>query len=75
MSGPVERVAARSTAYGAGLVGLGVLLLLALRFLASPIARRILDREPAGFVEFLGIPAFFVLVGIGVALFLWEPDR
>lgn len=72
---PVTRVRERSTATGAALVGVGVLLLLALRFSASPLARRITGQEPPGFVDFLGIPLFFVVVGVGIALFLWEPDR
>lgn len=69
-----RRIRDRSTATGVGLIALGVLLLLSLRFWASPIARYITGREPAGFVAFLGIPVFFVVVGAGIALFLWEPD-
>lgn len=67
------KIKERSTATGAVLIGLGVLLLLTLRFWASPIARRILGQEPPGLVDFLGIPLFFVVVGVGIALFLWEP--
>lgn len=70
-----SRVRERSTATGATLIGVGVLLLLALRFLASPLARRITGQEPPGFADFVGIPLFFVVVGVGIALFLWEPDR
>lgn len=63
----------RSTALGAGLVAAGVVLLVVLRFTASPIARRITGSEPAGLVEFIGIPVFFVVVAVGMALFLWQP--
>lgn len=53
---------------------LGVVLLLVLRLWTSPIARGIVGRNTGGLFEFLLIPAFFVVVGIGIALFLWEPD-
>lgn len=63
----------RSTAVGAALIGLGVLLLLALRFWASPLARYTTGREPPGLVAFLGVGLFLVVVGTGITLFLWEP--
>lgn len=69
------RIGEQSTATGAALIGVGVVLLLALRFVASPLARRILGQEPPGFTEFIGIPVFFIVVGVGIALFLWEPER
>jgi hypothetical protein len=59
---------------GVGLIGAGALLLLVLRFVASPVARRIAGAQPAGLIEFAGIPAFFLLAGAGMILFLWEPD-
>ncbi len=34
-----------------------------------------MGQEPIGFIDFTVIPVFFVVVGLGVALFLWEPDR
>lgn len=63
----------RSTATGVALIGLGVLLLLALRFWASPLARYTTGRDPPGLVAFLGVGVFLVVVGTGIALFLWEP--
>lgn len=62
-----------STPLGAAAIATGVVLLLVLRFLASPVARSIAGAAPAGLVEFLGIPLFFLLTAAGVALFLWEP--
>lgn len=70
-----ERLADRSTRTGVILIGIGMVLLVALRFWANPLTRRILGREPAGFVDFIGIPVFFVFIGVGILLFLWEPDR
>lgn len=72
--GVVTRIVERSTASGAVLIGVGVLLLLALRFWASPIARRIIGRAPPGFADFIGIFLFFVVVSVGIGLFLWEPE-
>jgi len=72
---PGRYVRRRSTAVGAGLIAAGAVLLLVLRFAASPIARRITGAEPAGFVEFLGIPVFFVVVLLGMGLFLWRPGE
>lgn len=63
----------RSTLAGVLTMGLGVVLLLVLRFVASPIARAITGSERAGLEAFLGIPVFFALTAIGLALFLWEP--
>lgn len=73
--GLYTRIVDRSTTSGIVLIALGVVLLLTLRFWASPLARSITGREPAGYVDFLGIPLFFVVVGAGIALFLWEPER
>lgn len=72
--GLAERVAERSTRIGVILIGIGMVLLVGLRFWANPLTRRIIGREPAGFVDFIGIPVFLVFVGVGIVLFLWEPD-
>lgn len=69
-----DRVLERSTRNGVVLIGIGMVLLVALRFWANPLTRRILGRDPAGFVDFIGIPVFLVFVGVGIVLFLWEPD-
>lgn len=54
----------------------GVVLLLGLRFWASPVGRRITGRSGITVVEFLGIPLFLLVVSVGIALLLWEPgDR
>lgn len=63
-----------STRYGLLTLVAGVLLLFALRLWASPLGRRITGRSENGLVEFLSIPVFFLVVGGGIALFLWEPD-
>ena len=52
----------------------GLTALLGLRLWTSPMARGILGRDTGGLSEFLLIPAFFVVVGVGTALFLWEPE-
>lgn len=53
----------------------GILLLLALRIWTSPLTREASGGGPPGLTEFLLIPAFLLVVGVGTALFLWEPDR
>lgn len=68
-----SRIRERSTSTGVALIGMGVLLLLSLRLWANPLTRRIVGVEPPGFVAFIGIPILFLVVGIGIALFLWEP--
>lgn len=52
----------------------GLVLLLSLRLWTSPITRGITGRSEIGVLEFLLIPAFFLVVGIGILLFLWEPE-
>jgi len=52
----------------------GLVLLLSLRLWTSPIAMGITGRSGVGVFEFLLIPVFFVVVGIGILLFLWEPE-
>lgn len=52
----------------------GLLLLLSLRVWTSPITRGITGRNEVDVFEFLLIPAFFIVVGIGILLFLWEPE-
>lgn len=56
---------------GVGLALTGLLLLLTLRVWASPIASTIMGRPRAGVVAFLGIPVFLLVVGAGIAVFLW----
>lgn len=60
---------------GLGLALAGFFLLLSLRWWTSPIARRITGRQQIQVTEFLLIPVFFLLVGAGILLFLWEPER
>lgn len=64
----------QSTRYGVLTVAAGVVLLVVLRVWSSPLGRRITGRGGNGLVEFLSIPAFFLVVAVGIALFLWEPD-
>lgn len=52
----------------------GFLMLVALRFVTSPIGREITGRETIGLAEFLMIPLFLGLVGGGIVLLLWQPD-
>lgn len=63
-----------STKYGILTVAAGVVLLVALRLWASPIARSVTGRTRNGLLEFLLIPVFLAVVAAGVLLFLWEPD-
>lgn len=63
-----------STRYGVGIVVAGLILLLVLRLWASPIARAVTGRAQNGLLEFLLIPTFLAVVGVGILLFLWEPD-
>lgn len=56
---------------GVGLALAGLLLLLTLRVWASPIASTIMGRPRVGVVAFLGIPVFLLVVGAGIAVFLW----
>lgn len=53
----------------------GLVLLIGLRLWTSPIVGGITGRSEIGVLEFLLIPAFFLIVGVGVSLFLWEPER
>lgn len=64
----------RHMVIGVGLLALGVVLLVSLRFLASPVARRITSTEPPGAIDFIGIPVFLLIAGAGLFLFLWEPE-
>lgn len=68
------KVRQNSTRYGMLTVAAGLILLIALRIWASPVARAVTDRARNGLVEFLLIPVFLVVVTVGVLLFLWEPD-
>lgn len=68
-----DRVRRRPRRHGVAIVAIGILLLLVLRFWASPVGRRITGRSDVGVVAFLGIPLFLVLVTVGIAVFLFEP--
>lgn len=59
---------------GAGLVAAGALLLVLLRFWASPLARAVTGGDSVGVVSFLAIPIFLVFVALGIALLLWGPE-
>ena len=63
-----------SSVLGVTLVVVGVVALLTLRFWASPVVGELVGRERVGVVAFLGIPLFLLLVGVGIALFVWGPD-
>lgn len=52
----------------------GIALLLSLRMWTSPLTRQATGNGSPGLFEFLMIPLFLIVVGIGTALFLWEPD-
>lgn len=60
---------------GLALTVLGVVLLLTLRWWTSPVLRRITGREEIGAVAFLLILVFFIPIGVGIALMLWEPEE
>lgn len=53
----------------------GLVLLIGLRFWTSPLVRGITGRSEISILEFLLIPAFLLIVVVGVSLFLWEPER
>ena len=63
-----------STKYGFTVAVVGFVLLLLLRVWASPIARAVTGRSSNGLLEFLLIPVFLGIVGVGILLFLWEPE-
>ncbi|MEF8757541.1 MAG: hypothetical protein V5A33_04825 [Halobacteriales archaeon] len=67
-------VRANSTRYGIATLLAGVVLLIGLRLWASPLTMRITGRGANGLVEFLMIPVSLGIVGIGILLFLWEPE-
>ena len=56
---------------GAGLAAVGLVLLLTLRVWASPISLVITGRSGVSVVAFLLIPVLLLVVGAGIALFLW----
>jgi hypothetical protein len=68
-------IRARPRRYGAAVVALGFVLLVALRFWASPVGRTITGRDGVSLVAFLGIPLFLGLLAAGIGLFLLEPER
>lgn len=69
------RVRASPKRYGVGVAALGFVLLVVLRFWASPVGRTIAGRDDVGLIAFLGIPLFLGLLVAGIGLFLLEPDR
>jgi hypothetical protein len=69
-----QAVRDNSTRYGIATVAAGVVLLIGLRLWASPLTRQITDRGANGLLEFLLIPTFLLVVGLGILLFLWEPE-
>jgi len=64
----------RNRKVGAVTVLTGLVLLIGLRIWTSPLLRGATGREEVGVLEFLLIPAFFLVVAIGVSLFLWDPE-
>ena len=68
-------LASRSRPTRIGLLAItsGLLMLIALRFVTSPVGRQITGREAVGMVEFLMIPLFLALVGGGIVLMVWQP--
>lgn len=56
---------------GVGIAAAGLLLLFTLRAWASPLALAVTGRPRVGVVAFLGIPIFLIVVGTGIAIFLW----
>lgn len=64
----------RNRELGAVTVLAGLVLLIGLRLWTSPIVRGITGRGEVSVLEFLLIPAFFIVVAIGISLVLWEPE-
>lgn len=69
------RIRTRPKRYGAGMMALGFVLLVALRFWASPVGRSITGRNGVSVAAFLGIPLFLALLAAGIGVFLLEPDQ
>ena len=59
---------------GLGVAVVGFLLLLSLRFWASPITRTITGREGVSVVSFLAIPLFLLVIGVGIVIFIWGDE-
>lgn len=68
-------IRARPKRYGVGIAALGFVLLVVLRFWASPVGRSITGRNSVSVTAFLGIPVFLALLVAGIWVFLQEPDR
>lgn len=64
----------RKQVLGLLLVVGGFILLVVLRFVTSPIGRKVTGDSSIGLQEFLMIPLFLLLVGAGIILFLWGPE-
>lgn len=59
---------------GLAVGGVGLLLLLTLRFWASPVARTVTGRSEVGVASFLAIPVVLVVLGAGIVIFLWGDE-
>ena len=59
---------------GVAIAVVGVLLLLTLRLWASPVAMTVTGRPRVSVLAFLAIPLFLVVIGAGVAVFLWGDE-
>lgn len=59
---------------GLAVGGVGLLLLLTLRFWASPVARTVTGRSDVSVAAFLAIPVVLLVVGAGIAIFLWGEE-
>ena len=59
---------------GVAVAVLGLVLLLTLRLWASPVAIIVTGRPRVSVVAFLGIPLFLLVIGAGIAIFLWGEE-
>ena len=56
---------------GIGLIVGGFVLLVLLRFVTSPIGREVTGYSAIGLGEFLLIPVFLLVVGLGIVVLIW----
>lgn len=59
---------------GVAVAALGLVLLLTLRLWSSPVVTVVTGRSQVGVVAFLGIPLLLLVVGAGIAIFLWGEE-